>query len=455
MSAAHPISNLLHKTRGSIYIASQLLGQPRIPYWPTEKLNAVRDQRVRAVVGYATQHVPYYRDLFRSLALKPSDIQTAHDLAKLPLLDKQQIQEAPQRFMADTRAERTAFAMPTSGTSGMQLTIYQSQDYLLANTAWGERNLAVIQDVLGPGQRIRQMSVAYPNNSLNKVRAEVRHHAFVINRGARSIVSLFDPLETIIAEINRQRPNVLSAYGTFIELLFQTIKAKSIPMRLPKVVLYVSDHLNADVQQMIEEEFGVKVLSSYSAVEAFRIGFTCLEKSGFHLNSDLIHVRVVADDGRDLPIGQTGEIAISNLMNRGTVLLNYRLGDLGQLSDAHCPCGRTLPLLGKLEGRRDDVVRLPNGEYLHSATVWFALRENKEFLQYQLIQHELERFELKIVTVDHETFQRVSVDLCRRLQPVLGPSAHIETTFVNPYEPFGKRKRSQLVSLLNRVTPAQ
>ena len=45
---------------------------------------------------------------------------------------------------------------------------------------------------------------------------------------------------------------------------------------------------------------------------------------------------------------------VSNLVNRGTVLLNYRLGDVAAKLDGRCACGRTLPMMSFLEGRSDE-----------------------------------------------------------------------------------------------------
>ena len=93
--------------------------------------------------------------------------------------------------------------------------------------------------------------------------------------------------------------------------------------------------------------FGIPVLGRYAAVEAFKIGFFCEQRTGFHLHEDLCHV-VVAED----------EVVITNLVNRGTVLVNYRLGDLASLASDSCPCGRTSLRLAALKGRTDEIVRL-------------------------------------------------------------------------------------------------
>jgi phenylacetate-CoA ligase len=162
-------------------------------------------------------------------------------------------------------------------------------------------------------------------------------------------------------------------------------------------------------------------------------------------------VRVVDEAGRDVPAGESGEVLVSNLVNRGTVLLNYRLGDQGSLAaEPGCGCGRTLPRLATLEGRRDDVIELATGRHVHSAEVWSFVRGNAELIQYQLVQLGPERFDLRLVVTDQAMFDRVSTDLVRRLRPLLGESAQLTTTYVDAFESYGRMKRRQVISYVTR-----
>ena len=82
-------------------------------------------------------------------------------------------------------------------------------------------------------------------------------------------------------------------------------------------------------------------------------------REGFHLHEDLCHLDVVDRDGARVPDGEPGEIVLSNLVNRGSVLLNYRIGDLGRISTEPCACGRTTQVLADLEGRVSEYVTKP------------------------------------------------------------------------------------------------
>jgi phenylacetate-CoA ligase len=78
---------------------------------------------------------------------------------------------------------------------------------------------------------------------------------------------------------------------------------------------------------------GVPVLSRYNAGESLKIGYTCEQRDGFHLHDDLCVVEAVGPDGAAVPEEERGAVVISNLVNRGTVLLRYDLGDYVALED--------------------------------------------------------------------------------------------------------------------------
>ena len=426
----HGAPRAARKLAGSASIASRLIGQSKVAYLPPAKLAERRDRNVRSIVRYAAATMPFYRDWFRTHGVDPREIVGAADLARLPIIDKATLQADQQRLVSESREARAAFAIQTSGSSGVPVTIYQGSGILFENAATGVRERQVRAEALGPDVPARIVSVGYPCNATQTVRAQLRERAFVTGSETRHTLSLFEPLEQLIAEINRLRPTLLIAYGSLIELLFGTVKARGLELHAPRAVLYVSDHLTEVGRRVVEDDFGVKVLSNYSAVEALRIGFGCLESPGYHLHSDLTHVRIVDDAGNNVPAGQTGEIVISNLVNRGTVLLN-------------------LPRLATLEGRRDDVIELASGRHVHSAEIWSLVRSNPELIQYQLVQLTHERFEFRVVATDEAMFDRVATNLLERLRPLLG-SAEVTSTYVDAFEPYGSMKRRQVVSYVTR-----
>jgi phenylacetate-CoA ligase len=182
-------------------------------------------------------------------------------------------------------------------------------------------------------------------------------------------------------------------------------------------------------------------------VEAFKIGFLCEERRGFHIHEDLCHVKIVDAKGKKAANGEKGEVVISNFVNRGTVLLNYRLGDVGLLSNERCSCGRTLPLLSELEGRVEDILFLPDGRFIHPRAIWGMIKKRDEVLKYQLIQHEPQRFELRLVTVDRRSYQQVVSRILVDLKNLLGTSVIIESAYYEELKPQERGKFRPVLSL--------
>jgi phenylacetate-CoA ligase len=193
--------------------------------------------------------------------------------------------------------------------------------------------------------------------------------------------------------------------------------------------MYAADGMTDGGRRLIEEKFEIPVLSVYNCVEVFKLGYQCEIRKGFHTHEDLCHVKIVNSNGEKVKEGEKGEVVISNLINRGSVLLNYRLGDIAASSNAKCPCGRNFPLLAELEGRMEDIIWMPTGQFVHPRTIWNVFKEKREILQYQFIQHEPLRFELKLVTVDRESYQRIIDGLRQRLQQLLTGAAQIESSY--------------------------
>ncbi len=397
-------------------IFANLRGQRRVPYIPEEELQALRDAGFREIVRYAAKTVPYYFSLFKEMGIDPREIKTVEDLDRLPLLDKETVRKNPDLFVSTSWKGRKSIPFITSGTTGMPLKVYHDTYSLLTNIAFGEREREVITNMYGTNFWYRQLSIGYRGNTTSKVRDFYRKMTFIPVHRERFVLSIVEPFERIVKTVNHVRPDVIGSYSSYLETFFRILDSRGIEMHLPRILIYGADSMTIEGRNLIEKKFGIPVLSVYNAVEAFKIGFFCEERKGFHLHEDLCHVKIVDADGQRVVNGKKGEVIISNCVNRGTVLLSYRLGDIASISSQKCSCGRTLSLLTELEGRVEDIIALPNRELLHPRAVWKVFKGKDEVVQYQLIQHEPDRFELRLVTINRETYKSI-------IEGVLGRSA--------------------------------
>jgi phenylacetate-CoA ligase len=444
------IRGLLQKAYGNAIVGANLRGQRRIPYLREDELRGMRDRRLREIVLHASRHVPYYRELFESRRIDPREIRSAEDLERLPLIDKVVVARDPGRFLSSSRSGRHAMPFRTSGSTGTRLTVHHDYASLLANVAFGERERAVLAGLCRREFGYQEAYVLYPGSTNETVRGFYERWTFIPTRPERLMLSVLDPLERTVELIDEFRPDLLVSYGSYLEMLFKALAARGLEMHRPRALVYVSDAMTPEGRAFVEAQFGIPVLSRYNAVEAFKIGFSCEQRTGFHLHGDLCHVKIV--DGRGDPVGpgERGEVVISNLVNRATVLLNYRLGDLASISPTPCPCGRTLQLLSELEGRVEDIICLPDGRFVHPRAVWLVFKQRHDVLQYQLTQEEPTRFALKLATADRETYQRLIDGILRDLRSLLGAGATIEAERHDRLEVNGPAKFRTVISRLRR-----
>jgi len=408
---------ILRKAYGSAVVVRALRGQRRVPFMPRPKVEALRDRRVRRIVAHAARTVPFYRGLFERERIDPREIRTADDLARLPLLDKHLVRSQPELFLSEGRAARGALSFLTSGSTGAAMRVYHDRRSTLENIAYGERERAPQIKACGTF-RPKELYIGNETSVMRDVQAFYLENTLMPARPRRRFVSVRKQAEEVAALVNSERPDILVGYGGWIDLFFRTVAARGIELHPPKLVLYMAEALPAGGREHIEGTFGVPVMSRYSAAEAFKIGFYCEERTGFHLHEDLCHVRSLHEDG---------QIVISNLVNRASVLLNYPIGDLGSISEEPCPCGRTLRSLSELEGRVEDIITLPDGGFVHPRAVWQVFKEDDEVLQYQLTQHDLDRFALTLTTLEEKAYGRALDRGLPELQRLLGAGAVIES----------------------------
>ncbi len=195
-------------------------------------------------------------------------------------------------------------------------------------------------------------------------------------------------------------------------------------------------------RELLESDLGISVLSIYQAAEALRIGFQCEERRDFHLSIDSVAIRVVDEHHRDVAPGETGSIIVSNLVNRATVLLNYRLGDQVTLGSTPCPCGRTLPTISQILGRPSEGVLMPAGNTLHAGSILSPLQAVEGPRQVQIEQKELRDFQIRAVCRPDSDPVQVCVGLEAAARSVLGDDISVQIDLVDHIQagPGGKMR---------------
>ena len=317
-------------------------GERRLAWTPLPRIVETQSRRVRAMVRHAYATVPHYREALDAAGLTPSDFHDADDLARLPLIDGEQLAEAPERFESSRFAGAETFALRSSGTGGRRKTVRYSADALFTALAHGQRQRAVFAHFLGRRAGYREMRAHRFDSVSTQLRRFYEAYAWIprafdLERSEVFVESSFDEARS---GINAFQPDVLYGYGSHLGALYRWAHERGLALHHPRLIWYGADRMPDTDRDLMEGELGVPVISTYQADEALRLAFQCEHRRGFHLSLDDVAVRVVDASGRSVGPGESGEIVISNLTNPVTVLLNYKLGDVVTLGAEACPCGR-------------------------------------------------------------------------------------------------------------------
>ena len=171
-------------------------------------------------------------------------------------------------------------------------------------------------------------------------------------------LSSMTPPEEIVAAINRMQINILMAPPSLLRHLLPGCGQINRPLR--RVITY-AEVLTPEEKQRFAQAFGSPVCELYQASEG-QIASPC-RCGNLHLNEDLVYVELFGPDGRTPVTGpgqKTGRMLVTNLVNTVQPLLRYEMNDIIELGE-RCPCGSHFRVVGKIVGRSDDVLYLPNG----------------------------------------------------------------------------------------------
>jgi phenylacetate-CoA ligase len=436
------LAGILTRARWSAYTLWRTRGERRLPFLPLERVIAAQSRRVQSMVQHAYATVAHYRDAIDALGLRPGDFRSAADLARLPLIGGDELAEAPERFASTRFRDRATLALLSSGTGGRPKTVRYSPAALFTALAHGQRQREVFAHFVGRRAGYRELRAQRRESVSHQLRRFYEAHTWVPR--ALDLERADLPIEASFEEargaINSFRPDVVSGYGSYLGALYRWAFERGHDLHAPRLAWYGADRMPDADRELLEHQLGVIVVSTYQADEALRLAFQCEQRRGFHLSLDDVAVRVIDRQGREVGPGESGEIVISNLTNRATVLLNYKLGDVVTVSASPCTCGRSLPTIERIEGRADDLLLLPGGDSRHPLAVLRRLQAVAGVVRVQLVQHDVARLSVRIVCAAGALWPDVRSAAGAVLRELLGVGIAIECEPVGALEiePGGK-----------------
>lgn len=338
--------------------ARELLARDR---WSREQLEAYQRERLRALIRHAVERSPYYR---HTLGAGAEDA----ELSELPTLTKPELMERFDDIVTDTRL-RLADVDPflahaddgalylgeylvfsTSGTSGVPGLFLYSQAEFAEWAAIFIRTFAR----LGMTPQTRIVGIGAPSA------LHLSQQAIAAVQGGRSgapRLSVTTPLDQLVAALDEYEPEILGGYPSIIGLLADEQLQGRLSVA-PRVVLTTSEVLTEDAAARIAAAW-TEPVQGYFSTEVGVIASDSLDRVGMHACEEAILEVVDADNRPVLPGTPGSKVLLTNLVNYAQPLIRYELLDSVVLAEGPDPSGRPFDRVARVDGRSDDVLRLP------------------------------------------------------------------------------------------------
>jgi phenylacetate-CoA ligase len=347
-------------------------------------LQAFQNQRLQQIVREAYRDIPYYRDLFSSLKLKPEAIQSAADLRKLPYLTKALVVANFDKLISRKKRNFLCKVAKTSGTTGSPAQFVRSFEAINFENAavwrqWrmkcqpGTRRITLRGEVVVP---MRQSDP--PFWRLNPANQELLMCGFHLND---------QTAQAYLRQILDFQPQILSAYPSNAYALARYFRRHKISYQF-EAVFTSSEILAPGVRRFIEETFQTQVYDWYGQAERVAAIAHC-QKGTYHIQEDYSLVELI-------PKGPNFEIAGTHLFNAVMPLIRYRTGDWVRVNPGQfCDCGSHFRTVAAIDGRNCDFIVTPEGYHISAANHIFHGVAN--ILEGQLYQEDTACLILKVV----------------------------------------------------------
>jgi len=394
------------------------------------KLLDLQRAKLHRLVSYAYQRVPYYQRQFDQAGFNPDDVLTdMRRFRRLPILTKASIHDNFEAIQTtDPKLRESLVKLTTGGSTGRPLVFLQDANFRDFVTADIHRHLGWADWKLG---QIHAYIWGANFEVATKQALRVRLMNWLLNRFVTNAYVLSEEsMGQFAGQIRRHRPRILFGYPSSLYRFAEFVRERDMLDIRFDAIFSSAEVLYPGQRQFIEEVFNGRMFNRYGTRELGGLGCECQAHTGLHASIDNVLIEIVTegDDGELAGPGEPGRIVVTNLNNFGMPFIRYSIEDIGAWSTLEkCSCGRELPLMELVQGRRIDMFKTRDGRAVWGgfASPLFGMAGVRQF---QLVQKSLDLVVARIVRsrpLDESRLQEIE----RTVHRALGDDVRIEFEF--------------------------
>jgi phenylacetate-CoA ligase len=404
---------------------------------PREELQKLQLQRLREVVKYAYERVPFYRKRFEAAGIKPEDIRSLEDLKYIPFTSKADLREVYPFGLFAVPLSEIVEIHSSSGTTGKPVVAgYTKRDL----EVWGEVMARSLTMIGVTSQDVIQIAYGYGlfTGGLGFHYGALKIGATIVPASAgntRRQITLMQDFGTTVLACTPSYALYLAEYARDE----MGIDPSTLKLRVGS---FGAEMWTEEMRREIEKRFGIKAYNVYGLTEIIGPGVAheCEEQKGLHIWEDHFLPEIIdPETGEWVEEGKEGELVLTTLTKEGVPMIRFRTRDITSFISGECPCGRTGRRIERIKGRTDDMIKV-RGVMLFPYQIEQCILEVQGVEpHYQIIltrPHHLDEIEVQ-VEMSKETFSdevRAIEELRRRLEKKIEETVgiRVKVTLVEP-----------------------
>ena len=424
--------------------ARYYLALEKNPIPDPKREKAKQDAGVRKLMASA-YGIPFYRERFDQVGLKPFDFNCADDLRKFPLLSKQEFQEWMHSVEGNPKYEGY-YTDHTSGSSGRPTTILYSQ----REKAFSVANWLRVLKKAGFDFVFGKTMSRHDKNDSTKEEGLIQKLGIM----RRRFLAQYEDEGTVIEAINEYQPDLLYMNKTEFVRIALYAQRHSISIWNPKLYLPVGEMVDPASKNLLMNTFGNNLADSFGTAETGACMLKVPGSNSHRVHADSFVVDLCHPEEADRSFGTWGSddkglLVVTPLYKTDVPLINYVVGDY-----ATAEYERGVRLISSIEGRSTDFIIHEDG----STTSFFMLdgviAHCRGAAQIQFVQRGTSDLLVRVVPDTSISVDRIEVEqyLFAALQSSLRHPMRITIEWVD-YLPAGANGKLQLI--VNEMRNAQ
>ncbi len=329
-----------------------------------ERLRELQLRKFQQVVKWVWERSGLYRRKYEGAGVRPEDIRTWADVARVPLLTKddyrcQGVEPFPYGETLCVPLEEVTEFHQTSGTTGTP--VYQPDTW--ADWEWWSECWATILWAQG----FRATDRVFLPFGYNIFVAYWAGHYAGEKIGCEMVPGGVLGTRERLMKMRELRVNAFMATPTYVlgmaEAARNEIGADPREWGIERILCAGEPGaLVASTKKRMEETWGCAVYDHVGATEVGAWSFECRHQpGGLHVNEGMFLVELLGleDDEPVTEAGVPGRIVITSFDRQAQPCVRFDTKDVSMWSDRSCGCGRTWRILdGGVHGRVDHITKV-------------------------------------------------------------------------------------------------